>query len=78
MFHVSFSCFIINEGCTTRKLVLLLCIIYVVVQFGFWFNLDFPLFDIEVRMAGSQTKICMHKFACTNVTHKKRKTGAKT
>ena len=24
----------------------------------------------EVRMARSQTKICMHKFACTNVTPK--------
>ena len=24
--------------------------VYVVVQFGFWFNLDFPLFDIHYHI----------------------------
>ena len=45
------ECFI-NEGKkkqetrnkATRKQVILLCVIYVVVQFDFWFNLDFLLF----------------------------------
>ena len=58
---VTVECFI-NEGYTTRRPVILLCVIEVVVQFYPWFNLDFSLFfsmliyDNEYKTKDNQTE----------------------